>query len=103
MKYTPDNDGECNTACKCKHFLGSQGKRVGCRHDSVAACAIKMKTFPMTQRKPLPFLFMLHHWCGDNVLDAKGELPYNPSSNKQFLNNLINFNFERIYYARKSQ
>jgi hypothetical protein len=62
MKYTPDNDGECNTACKCEDFLGTHGKRVGCRYGFAAGRAIKMKTFPMTQRKPLPFLFMLQHW-----------------------------------------
>jgi len=60
MKYTPGNDGECNTACKYEHFLGSQGKRVGCPHNFAAGRAIKMKTFPMTQRKPLSVLFMLH-------------------------------------------
>jgi len=62
MKYTPDNDGECNTACKCEHFSESQGKRVGCRYDFAVGRAIKIKTFPMTQRKPLPVLFMLQHW-----------------------------------------
>jgi len=103
MKYTPDNDGERNIVCKCEQFSGSQGKRLGCRYGFAAGRAIKMKTFPMTQRKLLPFLFMLHHWCGDNVLDAKGGLSYNFSSNKQFLTNLITFNFERINYARKSQ
>ena len=66
MKYTPDNDGKCNTVCKGELSLGSQGKRVGCRHDFAADRAIKMKTFPMTQRKPFPFLFMLQHcWTGD--------------------------------------
>jgi len=58
MKYTPDNDGECNTACKCEHFSGSQGKRVGRRHDFAAGRAIKMKTFPYDPAKtPLSFIY----------------------------------------------
>ena len=69
MKYTPNNDGECNAACKCELILGSQGKRVGCRHDFAADRAIKMKTFPMTQRKPFPFLFMLQHWTVQDAID----------------------------------
>jgi len=70
MKYTPGNDGECNTACKYEHFLGSQGKRVGCPHNFAAGRAIKMKTFPMTQRKPLSVLFMLQHCIVAILLDT---------------------------------
>jgi hypothetical protein len=75
VKDTPGNGGEYNTVCKCEHFSGSQGKRVGCLDDFAPGRAIKMKTFPMTQRKPLPVLFMRHHWPktrGFDFLSQKG-------------------------------